>query len=249
MLKILKETKITVESIQELKNKNVDVNNEILINKLNDLKIQDKNNSSPFNCAIECITTQKNKEKEKDIWGESILKDITTLQKNNVGCVGEQLLQKLCEISSIKSNINGNLTKKKSGGNGDGFIKSLENTIEIKTAYLGSGKSKSFQHELGEFPWKAKYMCFINISPNNCIYITIFKNWLEKFYKESASDKKKCKPYFPTKSITRRHNSFNFKFDTTISINETNVKNGYTLKITEETSVTDITNYINKIIK
>ena len=59
---------------------------------------------------------------------------------------------------------------------------------------------------------------------------------------------KKCKPYFPTKSITQRKGAFNFKLDTSISINDNNVKNGYTLKIIEDTTFTHVKEYINKTI-
>ena len=119
---------------------------------------------------------------------------------------------------------------------------------EIKTATLGNGGSKSFQHELGEFPWKANYMTFIDFSPN-VIYLTIFKNWPEEYYKESGLDKsKKCEPYFPTKTITQRKGGFNFKLDTSITINESNVEKGYTLKITEETTFNIVKGYIDKTI-
>jgi len=202
--------------------------------------------NTPFNCAIECIDFQKQKEVSKDVWDGSIFNDITNLESNNVGEVGETLIEKLCKLTEIKSSIDGTKTKKKGGGVGDGEIKN--NTNEIKTARLGNGGSKSFQHELGEYPWKAEYMTFIDFDPK-CIYLTIFKNWSEEFYKNSGMDKSiKCVPYFPTKTITQRKGGFNFKLDTSIPINEKNVKKKYTLKITENTTFIDVKNYINKTI-
>ena len=204
---------------------------------------------SLISCAVECIGLQKKKEGMKYIWEGSRLKDIVNIQKNNTGCVGEKYLQMLCEMSSVPSEIDGVDTKQVGGGNGDGYIKSPENTVEIKTAYQGAGNAKNFQHELAEFPWKAKYMCFIDISAKDCIYITLFKNWDEDFYKKSGLDNScKCEPYFPTKSITWRKGEGNFKLDTTIKINDENVEKEYTLKITENTTIMDVTNYINKTI-
>lgn len=69
-------------------------------------------------------------------------------------------------------------------------------------------------------------MMFIDVSPE-CIYLTIFKNFDEDFYKSG----RKCKPFFPTKSITWRKGCGSFKLDTTIKINEDNIINKYTLKI------------------
>tara|TARA_B110000967_G_scaffold171924_1_gene182686 strand:- start:89 stop:979 length:891 start_codon:yes stop_codon:yes gene_type:complete len=210
---------------------------------------KDHENDTPINRAIECIEFQKNKENKKYIWEESVLKDIEKLQKNNVGCMGETYLQRLCEMSSVPSEIDGVVTKQVGGGVGDGFIKSPENTVEIKTAYQGAGNANNFQHELAEFAWKAKYMCFIDICANDCIYITLFKNWTEEFYKKSGLDNScKCVPYFPTRSICWRKKEGNYKLDTTIKINENNVKEGYTLKITENTTFMDVKEYIDKTI-
>jgi hypothetical protein len=63
-------------------------------------------------------------------------------------------------------------------------------------------------------------MLFLDISPIK-IYITIFKNFSEEFYKNSGRDSSnKCLPYFPSKSITWRKKTGAFKLDTTICINE-----------------------------
>jgi len=197
---------------------------------------------------VKCISNQIIKEEKKNIWEGSLYEDISKLESNNVGIVGETYLQELCDNSSILCEINGINTKQKGGGSGDGFIKSIDNTIEVKTARLGNGGSTSFQHELGEYPWKARYMCFIDICPN-CVYITIFNNFDEEFYKESGKDKSfKCLPYFPTKTITQRKGGFNFKLDTTPTINEKNVKNGQSIKITDNCDC-NFKYYINSIIQ
>lgn len=195
---------------------------------------------TPHNAALVLITEQKNKESEKDIWKDSPYKDLITLQSNNVGVVGENLVQKLCDASGIEANLNGVRTKKIGGGIGDGTIK--KSTIENKTSHQGSS-SKNFQHELGEKPWLADYITFVDFSPS-CIYLTIFKNFTEDFYKNGL----KCEPYFPSKKVTWRKKSGAFKLDTSIKINEDSIKKGYCIKITEDTDFDTIGEFINKVI-
>lgn len=198
-------------------------------------------NTNPNEIFINMINIQKNKEIKQDIWKDSPYKDLVKLQSNNVGNVGETFIQNICDIVGIDCNINGIKRKKIGGGEGDGIIKNK--SIEIKTSHLGS-KIPSFQHELGEFPWNSEFMLFIDVSPY-CIYITIFKNFNEEFYKS----KNKCIPYFPTKSITWRKGSGAFKLDTTISINEKNIQTGYTYKLNQYVNLYELKEFIELNIK
>lgn len=190
---------------------------------------------------IEMINIQRNKEIKNDIWNDSNYKDIVKLQSNNVGNVGETFIQIISNYCNIKADIDGLKTKASGGGVGDGIINNK--SIEIKTSYRGS-IFPTFQHELGENPWKSEIMLFIDIAPD-CIYITIFNNFTEDFYKSGN----KCIPYFPTKSITWRKGSGAFKLDTTIKINEENIINGYTFKITKDITVNDLKIFILSKIK
>jgi hypothetical protein len=200
-----------------------------------------KMTQEPHNLLIGLIKAQKDKEESQDIWKDSPYKDLVKLQSNNAGNVGEQFIQNICEMANISVNVDGSKTKKIGGGAGDGIIKGK--SVEIKTAHQGCG-SPSFQHELGEMPWNADYMLFIDISPN-CIYLTIFKNFIEENYKNGS----KCVPYFPSKSVTWRKGKGAFKLDTSVNINETNIKNGYTIKITQTTNINEISEYINSTIE
>jgi len=188
---------------------------------------------------LDLICKQQNKEKKQNIWESSPYKDIVTLQSNNTGIVGEQFILETCLKSNVSACIDGNKTKQVGGGYGDGIINGK--TVEIKTAHQGSTNS-NFQHELGECPWKADYVIFIDISPT-CFYLTIFKNFDEETYKGG----KKCEPYFPTKQVTWRKGTGAFKLDTTVNINEKNIKRGYTMKITETTEATDVGKFIELI--
>ena len=193
---------------------------------------------SIHNILLNIIQQQKQKEDDNDIWKNSPYKDLVKLQSNNVGIVGELLIDNICKISDIEADCNGLKTKKIGG---DGNIMNI--SVEIKTALRGS-IYPSFQHELGEVPWiGSKYMIFVDISPD-CIYLTIFKNFDESIYKS----KKKLKD-FPTKKITWRKEKGAFKLDTSVKINEKNIETGLTIKITPTTSNDIIATFIkDKII-
>ena len=194
------------------------------------------------NILIDLIEVQKSKEDKKDIWKDSPYKNLVKLQCNNIGIIGESFIQSICNSVKIDANINGVKTKKLGGGYGDGLIK--DKFIEIKTSHQGSS-GQSFQHELGEVPWLADYVLFLDISPN-CIYLTIFKNFPEAHYKS----KEKCIPIFPNKCITWRKGKGAFKLDTSITMNETNIKSGYCFKITPvKTDLESLKAFIDSNIK
>lgn len=198
--------------------------------------IKTKNNKSPKDIFINITKKYKEKEDKITMWDNSDFKPFTTLTSNNRGYVGEDLVNELCSICNVSSNICGTSFK---GFGKDGDIN--EKSIEIKTAYLGN--CGSFQHELGEEPWKSNYMIFIDVAPNT-IFLTIFKNFDEKKYKGDE----KLSPYFPTKSITWRKNKGAFKLDTNIKINNECVKNGYSIKITDITN-DELKNFFMNSIK
>ena len=188
---------------------------------------------------IRIIQQQKQKEEAHDIWKDSPYKELVKLQSNNVGNVGEELINDICKSAGIEANCNGSKTKQIGGGEGDGKIMGV--TVEIKTAHQGSS-STSFQHELGEDPWKAKKMMFLDISPQ-CLYLTVFDNFDDDTYKS-----KKKLSVFPTKSITWRKGKGAFKLDTSIKINEQSVANGRAIKIMPTTTNSDIAAFIMKQI-
>lgn len=222
---------------------NLDIDIVNLTDGIDNIILENQQNiNNPSKILVDIINTQKLKEEKANIWNNSIYKYVSTLESNNVGNVGEMLIQKICEECKISSNIDGTKTKQIGGGkDGDGKIKFK--SIEIKTARLGTSSSQSFQHELGEYPWISNYMIFIDISPE-IVYITIFKNFSKEQYKENGF---KCNPFFPTKSITRRKGEGNFKLDTSIKINNECVKNGYSI-IIKENNINEIGKFINKMI-
>jgi hypothetical protein len=191
------------------------------------------------NIILSSIRAMTVKAHQKDIWENSPYKDFTTLQINDRGIVGETGVNNVCRATGIDADCDGSKTKKIGGGEGDGTIMNIP--VEIKTAHQGC-KSSSFQHELGEVPWRgAKYMIFVDIA-TECIYLTIFKNFDEKTYKS----KEKLPRVFTTKKITWRKEQGAFKLDTTVKINEQSVKDGHAIKITPTTSNDTIASFIRK---
>jgi hypothetical protein len=194
-----------------------------------------------FGCLIDIICVEKEKEQKKDIWANSPFKDLVKLQSNNAGIVGERFIKAICDKTGIESMINGTQTKQKGGGGKDGVI--LGRNVEIKMAHQGCTGS-SFQHELGEVPWKPQIMIFIDVVPQS-VYITAFPNFTEEHYKSGN----KCGPLFPTKQVTWRKLKGAFKFDTSIQINETNVTTGHAIKINAIDSFDSAGVYIRRIIE
>jgi len=209
-------------------------NNDIL--NLNDSNIVDINY-----IFIKMINNQKHKEEKADIWKDSPYRDLVKLQSNNAGNVGETFMQKLCDMLKIQAHVDGSKTKKIGGGVGDGII--LSKSVEIKTSHRGC-RSPNFQHELGEKPWKSEFMIFIDVAPIR-IYLTIFKNFDEDFYKS----RKKCYPHFPTKSVTWRKGTGAFKLDTTLKINEENIIKGHTFIIDSNVNLHKLKEFILLKIK
>lgn len=198
-------------------------------------KLQSQKNPSAV--LSDLIEEQRYKEEVGNIWQSSSFGGITRLKSNNVGIVGEKLVREACLHNNINAYINGSRMRTRGGGIGDGRIK--EKTVEIKTSHLG--RSGTFQHELGEYPWKADYLIFIDITPSN-FYLTILPNFSEKDYMCKGF---KCVPHFPTKSITRRKGIGNFKFDTSIKLN---TKSNATIEIKDNTSMSELGNFIDACI-
>jgi hypothetical protein len=192
----------------------------------------------PHTLMLAAIQEQKEKEKKCDIWENSPYKDVATLESNNVGNVGEKLVETLCKEAGIPAKCDGSKTKQVGGGAGDGEI--LGKSVEVKTARQGAG-STTFQHELGEVPWKANAMVFIDISPD-CYYLTVFKNFDEETYKSG----KKLPYAYTSKSVTWRKKIGAFKLDTSIQLNTKNIENDYTIRIDSSTSIEDIDAFIRK---
>lgn len=170
---------------------------------------------------------KKSQDYDDRIWKDSPLEPIQYLKANNVGSFGEKIINLLCERMEISSNINGNKTK--SQNIGDGIINNK--SIEIKTARMG--KNKTFQHELGEFPWKSDYLLFVDITPEN-VFIIIMKNFTQEFYLYD----RKVLPYFENK-ILRRKKTGNFKF--TLSLKQIQENKDFILKIPLNFDINDDT--------
>lgn len=241
-----------IEWINQISNNEKNIIN-ILSNKFN-FSIEDANKTlynkykehnkqliikTPENNLIKLISIQTKKEKKLS-WNDGPFIYINNLKSNNVGIIGEKFILDCCRNNNITCKIDGNKTKQLGGGNGDGFIK--EKTIEIKTARIGV--KGVFQHELGEHPWKADYLIFIDILTDK-LYLTIMKNFTEKYY---IKKDRNAEPYFSNK-ITRRKDTTNIPGNFKLSLYENNLKKSkYVLLINNNISFECIGKYINKYI-
>jgi len=195
------------------------------------------------NILLEVIQEQREKEKKAYIWADCYWSDLSKLENNNRGIVGEQFIQRICDRTGITAKINGVGSKQKGGGIGDGTIK--DRSVEIKCARAGSGKSISYQHELAEKPWVAEYILFLDIHPKK-YYITIMPNFTEKQWRAHE----KASPYFPTRSLGQRKKTGAFKFDTTEKLNNEKslLLEGNTLCCKSGTTIEEVSSFINRII-
>jgi hypothetical protein len=192
---------------------------------------------------IAIIKQQHEKETKLNIWENSEFKQIRELENNNVGVVGEQFVQQLCDMGGISAAIDGTQTKESGGGEGDGVINGR--SVEIKCARAGTGKTTSFQHELGEKPWMADYMIFVDIAPT-AFFLTIFPNFTEEQYRSCC----KCVPYIPTRAFCHRKKTGSFKFDTSPKLyaKACSRSSPNTLKWTLETEISEMKVFIERII-
>jgi len=240
--KLKEENEKLKEENEKLKEENEKLKEEN--EKLKEKKYISSGLNTPNEIMKELIELQILKEKKNTQWNDSEYVSVNQLKANNVGIIGEEFVSSCCKKVSISALIDGSKTKKKGGGEGDGNIK--EKTTEIKTARIGL--SRTFQHELGEHPWKAEYILLVDITPNK-IYLTIIKNFTEEHYQMPS---RKATPYF-NKTITRRkENSQNeagaFKLTLSKQDLEESVSKGHTFKITKETNFKSIGEFINKQI-
>ena len=192
---------------------------------------------------IKAVKAQKDKEMAKNIWAASPWKDVATLENNNVGLVGEDFISQICAQVGIASSIDGSKTKELGGGAGDGTVKGR--TVEIKTARQGTGSGKTFQHELGEKPWLAEFMLFVDVTPEN-FFLTVFENFTEAEYKART----KCKRVFTTKTVTWRKKSGAFKLDTSVKLDKAmSGPDGNTLCWSPTTTDDEVKQFLDRHIK
>jgi hypothetical protein len=193
--------------------------------------------SSVMNHSVDILKTTLAQQDSRQVhnWKDSIFSGIEKLEKNNVGVFGETLFQSLCERSSIPSDVNGTKTKKRGGGDGDGIVNGF--SVEVKTAMIGN--SGTFQHELGEIPYKYNKFAFIDIEPTG-YYLTILDNNLtEEQYKNGGRF-----TAFPNKKITWRKEKGAFKFDTSPNLNIFSMSLGYSIFVNQETEDEKIFEFI-----
>lgn len=65
------------------------------------------NQSGFINIAIELINKKYEKKQKRDIWEDSKWRHIAELENDDVGGVGEEIINNLCSLSLINADIDG----------------------------------------------------------------------------------------------------------------------------------------------
>lgn len=194
--------------------------------------------NSCFHEFTKIVQSQKHKQDNTDkIWTDSPYSEINNLKNNNVGNVGELFIQNICERNNIPCSIDGTKTKTKNIGVGSIVGK----TVEIKTARIG--KNHSYQHELGENPWNAEYLLFVDINPHD-LYIVILKNFPKEFYENSN----RKIPFFNKKICRRKEKILFGNYKLTLQKKDLLKECNFILKITTDTTDFEIKNFIERNI-
>jgi hypothetical protein len=187
--------------------------------------------TTPFKLFGKTISTQYKKQQEKNIWIDCDFELVDLLKNDHSGKVGENFLHYLCDCNNIDNQYVEDINSK------DGVydIKILNKKIEIKTARLS--QCGSFQHENLRNEG-CDYYVFLDITPR-CIYITILP---------SFNLSEKCKVMNRTPHLRKgSSNIYKFDFDEKKILNA--IELGYSIKITENTTMDEIGNFIrNKIV-
>ena len=77
---------------------NLDIDIVNLTDGIDNIILENQQNiNNPSKILVDIINTQKLKVEKANIWNNSIYKYVSTLESNNVGNVGEMLIQKICE--------------------------------------------------------------------------------------------------------------------------------------------------------
>lgn len=195
-------------------------------------QVGELNNPHKLFLSVQNVAHEKSQDKNK--WLGTAFEKLVGLSSDAVGKMGENYVAEMFRkyFPEADAHIDGSETKMRGGGHGDGTVKGW--WVEVKTAKQGTANT-SFQHEFSATPWKADYVMFLNISHsgnNLLIYITIFKNFTETFWKDAGTDSNiKFAPYFPSRSCTWRQKEGHFKLTTTIEINDKGCEKGCTYKI------------------
>lgn len=180
------------------------------------------------------ICTLVNEEYErtqlKNVWSNSLYKNIDLLKCDTLGKIGELFIYNFCKKHDIMNDYKKDIISK--DGIYDIIIKNKR--IEIKTARYGM--SKTFQHESLRNEGCDFYM-FIDIKPTS-FFITI----LPKFNLADVNVIMNRKPHL-------RHGTTNvYKFDFSEKNIKLSIKNGSSIEICQKTNEKDLIKFINNNI-
>ena len=191
-----------------------------------ELEIEKYINTSPIGILQKLGDDIYSQEQKECFWKNSPLESLNKLKNDCSGKVGELFIEMICKNSSVQCSYNGDINSK--DGTYDIIIN--DKKVEIKTAKLG--KHKGFQHEsLRSNGYD--YLLFLDITPSS-FYITI----LPRFDLHSKSD------LLGRKAHLRKGTNDVFKLDLNEKILNNLVVSGFTIKVSNETQLLPLTEFI-----
>ena len=170
-------------------------------------------------------------ENDKCSWKGSPLESLDKLKSDCSGKVGEMFIDTLCKKGEMPCIYNGDINSL----DGTYDIQINSKKVEIKTAKLG--KQKGFQHDSLRSDGY-DYIMFVDVTPND-LYISI----------SCRFDLRNKSELFGRKAHLRKGTNDVFKFDLNEKILESIISKGCTIKVTENTTLSDITSFFTVNIK
>jgi len=187
--------------------------------------------NTPLGCLQELSDGVYKNSYESCVWKSSPLESLDKLKNDYSGKVGELFVESICKKSEIPHVYSGGDTNSKDGTY-DIVIK--EKKVEIKTAKLG--KQKAFQHESLRLTGY-DYILFLDVTPED-FYMTI----LPRFDLRNKSE------ILGKSAHLRKGSSDVFKLDFSEKLLTSLIEKGYTLKVTETTTIEDLNSFIQSKI-
>lgn len=191
--------------------------------------------SSATNIAASIINKLKSKQEERDVWKNSIFSGADNLKLDYSGKIGELFLVEVCK----KSELPFLYEEDKIDDAGHYDIKILNRKVEVKTARRSA--KDAYQHE-GLRQEGSDHYAFVDLNPqDDSITLTVLDT--------NKTNLLKTHPVLGRTPHLRKGTTDVFKFDFGSRTHKLAIKAGLAIKITNQTSVSEVESFLRKRIK
>ena len=190
--------------------------------------------SSTINIAASIINKLKSKQEERDVWKNSIFSGADNLKLDYSGKIGELFLAEVC----TKLGLPVLYEEDKIDDAGHYDIEILNRKVEVKTARRSA--NGAYQHE-GLRQKGSDYYAFADLNPqDDSITLTVL---------DTKTNLSETHPVLGRKPHLRKGTTDVFKFDFGPKTHKLAIKAGVAIKITNQTSVSEVESFLRKRIK